>query len=657
MIALLLVRRGAAAAARAGGRRPQAGRVGATRAASGTPSRPRVAAAAAPAADATSTTTAAVPMQWAGRDADAGAPRAADAGRRVAVAGWVHRARALGGKTFVDVRDSTGILQIVSPDGNEGVAAALGRLRAEYVVRVGGTLRARRDPNPGLPTGEVELVADEVVLLNAVSGGLPFLPADDGADLSEEVRLRHRVLDLRRPAMAANLKLKANIMRVMRATLDAERFTEVETPLLCRSTPEGARDFLVPSRLQRGDFYALPQSPQLFKQMLVCAGVERYYQIARCFRDEDLRADRQPEFTQLDVEAAFMDEEALMGLAERVAVAVFSECAGVALPTPLPRMTHADAMARYGCDKPDTRYGLEHVDVSNLLTGCGFRVFAGALAAGGIVKCIRVPDGARLSNARLKPGGDVAAQATAAGAGGLVHMRVGAGGRVDAAKPVKEGVSEAAVASIIAATGATEGDLLLFAAGPPDIIHRALDRARQFVATTLDLIPPSSHNLLWVTEFPMFEADPDTGALTALHHPFTAPALGADASLDPASLSTATARAYDLVYNGVEVAGGSLRIYRADVQRAVFAAVGLEPADSDAQFGFLLEALSSGAPPHGGFAFGLDRLAMLLAGAPSIRDVIAFPKTAQGQDLFTQAPARPADDQLANLGIAIKGDE
>eukprot|EP00775_Hariotina_reticulata_P010539 gene10539-10699_t len=402
---------------------------------------------------------------------------------------------------------------------------------------------------------------------------------------------------------------------------DHHGFIEVETPLLTRSTPEGARDYLVPSRLQAGDWYALPQSPQLFKQMLMVAGYDRYYQVARCFRDEDLRADRQPEFTQLDMELAFTDEQGIMALMEELIATCFREVLDVEIQLPLRRLPYAEAMAKYGSDKPDLRYGLEFVDVSEAVSGCSFRVFAAALADGGVVKSIRVPEGARISNSRLKPPkGDVVSEAIAAGAAGLAFLRVGAGGAIEAAKPVKEGLSEQQLLDLLAATQAQEGDLLLFAAGPVSTVNKALDRVRQYLAKDLKLIDPSVHCLLWVTEFPMFEWNEDEQRFEALHHPFTAPNpadLGPDGQGD---LQHARALAYDMVYNGVEIGGGSLRIYRRDVQQKVFDTIGLTPEEAVAKFGYLLDCFEFGAPPHGGIAFGLDRLAMLLAGAPSIRD-------------------------------------
>ncbi|CAL8467107.1 g6643 [Coccomyxa elongata] len=587
-------------------------------------------------------------MSWEGRDKECGTLREEDIGSSFTLCGWVHRQRNLGGVCFTDLRDSSGTIQVVSQDDTVG----LDQLRAEYVVRIKGQLRMRKDPNPRLPTGKVELVAEQVTILNTVNIKLPFLPADEELDVKEEVRLRSRVLDLRRPRMAKNLRLRHGMLRAIRTFLDDRNFLEVETPLLCRSTPEGARDFLVPSRMQPGSFYALPQSPQLFKQMLCCAGVERYYQIARCFRDEDLRSDRQPEFSQLDMEMAFMDENAIMSLVEEMVLAVFDEVLGTPLQHPFQRMTYAEAMTSYGCDKPDLRYGLEHYDVSSAVQGSTFRVFSSALEAGGIVKAMRVPDGKRISNARLKPKGDISGKAVAAGAGGLVYIRVGEGNEIDAAKPVKEGLTEQQCQALISSTGAHPGDLLLLAAGVPAVVHKALDRVRQFVAADLGEIDESKHALLWVTDFPMFEWNEEEARLEAMHHPFTAPN-PEDLEGNGAGLRGARALAYDLVYNGVEVAGGSLRTYRRDVLERVFDAIGLSREEATAQFGYLLNAFDAGAPPHGGIAFGLDRLCMLLAGESSIRDVIAFPKTAQGQCLLTEAPSQANDQQLQDLHIAV----
>ena len=594
-------------------------------------------------------------LSWPSRSRGAGELRASDVGSSVTLCGWVDKQRDMGGLVFADVRDHTGLCQIVSDDDVTPADAinAMRALRAEWVVAVTGVVRERKDKNDKIATGAIEMVVTEVTVLNTVNKSLPFSVsgAASDAETSEEVRLKNRVLDLRRPSMTSNLKLRANTIKALRGVLENDHgFMEIETPILTRSTPEGARDYLVPSRLQAGNCYALPQSPQLFKQMLMVSGMDRYYQVARCFRDEDLRADRQPEFTQLDIEMSFTDMDGILSLGEDLMCAAFKKGADVELPRPFKRMTYAEAMSKYGSDKPDVRYGLEMAELADVVAGTEFKLFAGAIEAGGVVKAIAVPEGKRISNSRLKPKGDVFNEAIAGGAGGLAFARVGEDGvTLEGGKALCEGLQPVAE-KLIARCGASAGDLLLFGAGDEGTVNKALDRVRQFVAKTLDMVPEGQHAVLWITEFPMFEFNEDENRLEALHHPFTAPnqsdvANGGD-------IKQARAIAYDLVYNGVEVGGGSLRIYRRDVQEKVFDAIGLSEEEAEEKFGYLMEAFQFGAPPHGGMAFGLDRLVMMLAGAKSIRDVIAFPKTATAQCLLTAAPGDVSDAQLDDLHIA-----
>ncbi|MFO0038870.1 MAG: aspartate--tRNA ligase, partial [Synechococcaceae cyanobacterium] len=531
------------------------------------------------------------------------------------------------------------------------------------VLQVSGRVRPRPSEslNERLATGAIEVLAGSLTVLNTVKGNLPFpVSVHDEENTREELRLRHRYLDLRRERMNGNLRLRARTIRAARGFLEDQGFIEVETPVLTRSTPEGARDYLVPSRVCGGEWFALPQSPQLFKQLLMVGGLERYYQVARCFRDEDLRADRQPEFTQLDMEMSFLGQEQILALNEGLIAAIWKEVKGIDLPRPFPQITWHEAMARYGTDRPDTRYGMELVEVSDLVADMGFKVFSGAVAAGGSVKVLPVPGGNEaLSNVRIKPGGDVFSEAQAAGAGGLAFIRVREGGEIDSIGAIKDNLSEEKKAELLARTGATPGTLLLFGAGDTATVNKAHDRVRQFLARELGLVPAERDNdvwnFLWVVDFPMFEFNADEQRLEALHHPFCAPNAD-DLGSDPAgwadTLPKARAQAYDLVLNGLELGGGSLRIHDSALQRQVLQTIGLPLEEAERQFGFLLEALDMGAPPHGGIAFGLDRMVMLLAGEESIRDTIAFPKTQQARCLLTGAPAGVDDKQLRELHVA-----
>ncbi|MBD2429138.1 aspartate--tRNA ligase [Phormidium sp. FACHB-1136] len=582
-----------------------------------------------------------------------GTLRASDIGSTVTLFGWVDRRRDHGGVIFVDLRDRTGVVQIVSdPERTPESYPQADPLRNEYVVKIVGRVSQRpaESLNPKLPTGEVEIYADSIELLNAVRKPLPFqVSTADSESVREDLRLRYRYLDLRRERMAQNLKVRHEVIKSIRRFLeDQEGFMEVETPILTRSTPEGARDYLVPSRVNPGEFYALPQSPQLFKQLLMVSGVDRYYQVARCFRDEDLRADRQPEFTQLDMEMSFMTQDEILALNEALVAHIFKTVQGIEIPLPFPRLTYAEAMDRYGSDKPDTRYGLELVDVSDLVKDCGFKVFSGAVADGGIVKVLPIPGGnEQISNVRIKPGGDIFKIASESGAKGLAYIRVRAEGAVDTIGAIKDNLPAEKMQELLSRTNAQEGDLLLFGAGPTPIVNATLDRVRQAVAKEMNLIPEGKLNLLWITDFPMFEWNADEQRLEALHHPFTAPHPD-----DVADLKTARAVAYDLVLNGYEIGGGSLRIYQPDVQQRVFDTIGLTTEEAKDKFGFLLEAFEYGTPPHGGIAYGLDRLVMLMAGEDSIRDAIAFPKTQQARCLLTQAPSGVDEAQLKELSIA-----
>lgn len=578
--------------------------------------------------------------------------RAEHIDKTVTLFGWIDRRRDHGGVIFIDLRDRTGTVQIVSdpqrtPDSYNDASA----LRSEYVVKIVGKVSQRPEEslNPKLPTGEVEIYADSIELLNNVSKQLPFqVCTSEYESVREDLRLKYRYLDLRSERMVKNLQLRHQVVKAMRRFLeDEENFMEIETPILTRSTPEGARDYLVPSRVNPANWYALPQSPQLFKQLLMVSGCDRYYQIARCFRDEDLRADRQPEFTQLDMEMSFMSVEEIIELNESLICQILKTVKDLDVPRPFPRLTYAEAMARYGSDRPDTRFGLELVDVGEIVQDSGFKVFSGAISSGGTVKVLPIPGGNEtISNVRIKPKGDIFNEAIAAGAKGIAYIRVRENNEIDTIGAIKDNLSEAQTEALLEKTGAKPGHLLLFGAGDVETVNKTLDRVRLFLGKELGLIDNEKINLVWITEFPMFEWNADQKRLEALHHPFTAPY-----PEDLEDLATARAQAYDLVYNGIEIGGGSLRIYQKDIQEKVFATIGLSKEEAQEKFGFLLEAFEYGTPPHGGIAYGLDRLVMLLAQEESIRDVIAFPKTQQASCLLTEAPAVVDNKQLQELHV------
>lgn len=574
-------------------------------------------------------------------------------GETVTLCGWVDRRRDHGGVIFLDLRDRTGIVQIVSdPDRTPDSYELAEKLRNEYVVQIQGRVTQRPEDslNPKIATGEIEIYADKIELLNGINRQMPFqVSSYEEEAVREDLRLKYRYLDLRRDRMKNNLQLRHQVVKAIRRYLeDEQHFMEVETPILTRSTPEGARDYLVPSRVNAGEWYALPQSPQLFKQLLMVSGFDRYYQIARCFRDEDLRADRQPEFTQLDMEMSFMSEEDIINLNEGLVCHIFKTIKNIDIPRPFPRITYKESMDRYGCDRPDTRFGLELVEVSDIVKDCGFKVFSGAVATGGAVKILPIPNGNdNISNVAIKPGGELFKEATEAGARGLAYIRVRENGEIDTIGAIKDNLSAEQKQEILQRTGAKAGHLLLFGAGDTATVNKTLDRLRQVIGKQMELIDDNQINLIWVTDFPMFEWNADEKRLEALHHPFTSPN---PEDLD--DIKSARAIAYDLVYNGNEIGGGSVRIYQREIQEKVFEAIGLSPEEAHNKFGFLLEAFEYGTPPHGGIAYGLDRFVMLLAGEDSIRDVIAFPKTQQARCLLTDAPATVDNRQLKELSVA-----
>jgi len=571
-----------------------------------------------------------------------------DVGREVVLAGWVLRRRDHGGVIFIDLRDREGITQVVfNPEVNPEVHAKAHVIRNEFVIGVRGTVAPRPEGmvNPNLKTGRIEVMVTEFKLLNSAKTP-PFL-IEDGVEVSEAIRLKHRHLDLRRPRLQRNLMMRHGAAAAVRGFLNAKGFLDIETPFLTRSTPEGARDYLVPSRVNPGRFYALPQSPQIFKQLFMIAGFDRYYQIVRCFRDEDLRADRQPEFTQVDVEMSFAGEEDVMAMAEGLMAAVFQEVLGLSLQRPFPRLTYAEAVGRYGLDKPDTRFGLELADVSDIVAGSQFKVFAQAVAQGGIVKALNAKGCIDFSRKEID---DLTDFVSVYRARGMAWIKVRADGWQS---PIAKFFSDDEKQALAERIDMTAGDLVFFVADQPQVVNDSLGYLRNHLGERLGLVNKEAFRFTWVTHFPMFEFDPDENRLQALHHPFTAP-LEADLDKLETEPLTVNSRAYDLVLNGFEIGGGSIRIHRRDLQERIFEALGMQRADYEEKFGHLLDALDSGAPPHGGIALGFDRLVMLLCGESSIRDVIAFPKTQKAACVLTSAPSPASKQQLEELHLRLR---
>ena len=580
----------------------------------------------------------------------AGTLRLANEGEKVTVKGWVQKRRDLGGLIFIDLRDRTGLVQIVfNPEENKEQWTIADKCRNEYVIEVSGTVTKRESINDDMPTGQIEIIADEIKILNEAK--TTPIEINDNTKVNDETRLEYRYLDLRRPKMYQNIALRSKLTHAVREYLDQNGFLDIETPYLAKSTPEGARDYLVPSRIQKGHFYALPQSPQIIKQLLMAAGMDRYYQIVRCFRDEDLRGDRQPEFTQIDIETSFLSAEEIQAYTEGLIAKVMKEIKGIDVELPFARMTYQEAMERYGSDKPDTRFGMELVNVSEIVKDLDFKVFADTVNNGGQVKAINAKNAADKYSRKLID--QKADYLKRFGAKGLAWLKVEDG---DLKGPIAKFITEAAKEQLMQVMAAENNDLLLFVADSAKVVAASLDALRRDLADELGLVNKNQFNFLWVTDWPLLEYDEEAGRYVSMHHPFTMPK---EDDVDKLATNPAEvqAEAYDIVLNGYELGGGSLRIYKRQIQEQMFAALGFDQEEMNDQFGFLLEALDYGFPPHGGIALGLDRFAMLLAGEDNIREVIAFPKNNRAIDVMTQAPGVVAQEQLDELHLNVTDDE